>query len=98
MRTRVLIADDHPIFRQGLAAVIRQSPQFEIVGEADDGIEALAMLDQHTPSVVVIDISMPRMDGLEVIRRAQARSFNGQFIVLTMYKDERGSGKHGHSG
>jgi DNA-binding NarL/FixJ family response regulator len=88
MRTRVLIADDHPIFRQGLAAVIRQSQQFEVVGEADDGIEALTMLDQLTPSVVVIDISMPRMDGLEVIRRAQARSFDGQFVVLTMFKDE----------
>lgn len=88
MTTRVLIADDHPIFRQGLVAVIRQSKQFEVVGEADNGNTALDLLDDLRPSVVVIDISMPGMDGLEVIRRAQARSFEGLFVVLTMYKDE----------
>jgi DNA-binding NarL/FixJ family response regulator len=88
MTTRVLIADDHPIFRQGLVAVFNQSRQYEVVGEADNGKTVLELLDSQKPSLVVIDISMPGMDGLEVIRRAQARSFDGQFIVLTMYKDE----------
>jgi DNA-binding NarL/FixJ family response regulator len=88
MTTRVLIADDHPIFRQGLVAVFNQSRQYEVVGEADNGNTVLELLDSQKPSLVVIDISMPGMDGLEVIRRAQTRSFDGQFIVLTMYKDE----------
>jgi DNA-binding NarL/FixJ family response regulator len=88
MNTRILIADDHPIFRQGLVAVINQSRQYEVVGQADTGIAALDLLDSLKPSVVIIDIAMPEMDGLEVIRRAQSRSFGGQFIVLTMYKDE----------
>lgn len=88
MTTRVVIADDHPIFRQGLAAVIRLCPQFEIVGEVDNGNEALAILDREKPSIVIIDISMPGLDGLEVIRRARARAFDGQFVVLTMFKDE----------
>jgi len=88
MTARIVIADDHPIFRQGLVAVIKQSRQFEVVAEADNGSTALELLDSHRPAVVVIDISMPGMDGLEVIRRAQARSFEGCFVVLTMYKDE----------
>jgi DNA-binding NarL/FixJ family response regulator len=88
MSTRLVIADDHPIFRQGLVAVINQSAHFEVVGEADNGTAVLTLLDSLKPSIVIIDISMPGMDGLEVIRRAQARSFTGQFVVLTMYKDE----------
>jgi DNA-binding NarL/FixJ family response regulator len=88
MTTRVLVADDHPIFRQGLVNVIQQSKQFEVVGEADNGTEALALLESRKPSIAVMDISMPEMDGLEVIRRANARSYDGRFIVLTMYKDE----------
>jgi DNA-binding NarL/FixJ family response regulator len=88
MMTPVVIVDDHPIFRQGLVAVIKQSKDYEIVGEADNGNAALEMLDSHKPTVVVIDISMPGLDGLEVIRRAQARAFSGHFVVLTMFKDE----------
>jgi DNA-binding NarL/FixJ family response regulator len=88
MTTSVVIADDHPIFRQGLVAVIRQSRNFEVIGEADNGNDALELVDNRKPSVVVIDISMPGIDGLEVIRRSQARGFGGHFVVLTMYKDE----------
>ena len=88
MTTRILITDDHPIFRQGLVSVIAQSSQFEVVGEADNGSAALELLGSLSPSIAIMDISMPGMDGLEVIRRAQARGFAGQFVVLTMFKDE----------
>lgn len=88
MKTRVLIADDHPIFRQGLVAVLRETEEFELVGEAEDGRKALELLESLRPDVAVIDIGMPMMDGLQVIRSAGERCLESAFVVLTMYKDE----------
>jgi DNA-binding NarL/FixJ family response regulator len=85
---RVLVADDHPIFRQGLVRAIQETAEFEVAGEAADGRRALELLAQLRPDMAVVDIAMPLMDGLEVIRTASAQSLECDFIIMTMYKEE----------
>lgn len=85
---RILIADDHPIFRQGLKQVIEREPHFVIVGEAEDGDAALELIEELTPQVVVLDIDMPGQDGFAVARAVRERRLPGEIIFLTMHKDE----------
>ncbi len=87
MNHRVIIADDHPIFRQGLANVLRNAEGVELVGEAGDGEQALELIERVRPDIAVLDINMPLMDGLNVIRAARVRSLPCSFVVLTMFKD-----------
>jgi DNA-binding NarL/FixJ family response regulator len=88
MPTTVFIADDHPIFRQGLVRIIDAIPDFKVVGEAGDGEEALLLIEERKPNVVVVDVSMPIMDGIELINTLSERFFDGEFVVLTMYREE----------
>lgn len=85
---RVLIADDHPIFRRGLRAVIESDPALKIVGEADDGEIALAEIENLEPQVVVLDSDMPKIDGLTVARMIQEKNLPTLPVFLTMHKDE----------
>jgi DNA-binding NarL/FixJ family response regulator len=87
-RKRVLVADDHPIFRQGLVRAIQETAEFEVIGEAADGRRALDLLGQLRPDMAVVDIAMPVMDGLDVIRGAGAQSLGCDFIIMTMYREE----------
>ena len=64
MTVRILVADDHPVVRQGLRALLGGRPEWEVVDEAEDGIEAVERTERLQPDVVVLDVSMPRMDGL----------------------------------
>jgi DNA-binding NarL/FixJ family response regulator len=82
---RVLIADDHPIVRQGLAQVIGRDAGLVVVGEADDGPNALAMASELRPDVLLLDIDMPGMDGFEVVRRLQASGAGPGVVFLTMH-------------
>jgi DNA-binding NarL/FixJ family response regulator len=86
-QTRVVIADDHPIFREGLVRTIDRHRSFLVVGEAADGGEALRLITEVHPDVAVLDVSMPVMDGLEVARRAHQSALPTQLVILTMYKD-----------
>jgi DNA-binding NarL/FixJ family response regulator len=85
---RILIADDHPIFRHGLVRAVEGKPGLAVVGEAGNGKETLALLKSLKPDIVVLDISMPEMDGLEVMRVARRDAYEGAFVVLTMYREE----------
>jgi DNA-binding NarL/FixJ family response regulator len=87
MSTTVIIADDHPIFRQGLAQILNEVKDFQLVGEADNGALALELLDSLHPDIALVDINMPVMDGLQVVRAATARSLATTFVILTMFKD-----------
>ena len=87
MAKTVIIADDHPLFRRGVILTISQAEEFQIVGEAENGEQALELLDHLRPDIALIDISMPGMDGLHLIRAARARNIKCSFVVLTMFRD-----------
>lgn len=84
----LLIVDDHPLVRRGLRDVIKQNPQFRIVGEAADGEEALQLFVTLKPDIVIVDIDMPRLNGLEMIRALRQQSNSVKTVILTMYKEE----------
>ncbi len=84
----VLIVDDHPLLRRGLRDVIGGNSRFRIVGEASDGEEALRQLACLKPEIAIIDIDMPRRNGLETIRALRQLPFSVKVIILTMYKEE----------
>ena len=84
----VLLVDDHPLLRRGLRDVIGENSRFKIVGEAADGEEALRLLVTLKPEIAIVDIDMPRLNGLETIRAFRQRAFAIKTIILTMYKEE----------
>lgn len=87
---RILIVDDHPVVRDGLAAMLATQPDFTVVGEAGDGQEALHLAARARPHVVLMDLEMPRLDGVEAIRRLLAVDPVLQVVVLTAFDtDER---------
>lgn len=85
---RVVLVDDHRLLRAGLRMLLEAKPRITVVGEASDGLEALALLRKVTADVVVMDLSMPNMDGIECIKEIKKRDSKARIIVLTMYEDE----------
>jgi DNA-binding NarL/FixJ family response regulator len=85
---RTLIADDHPIFRGGLRTLLGADDLIEVVGEAVNGSEAVAMAEELQPDVVVMDIQMPEVNGIEATRQIVARSPHVGVLVLTMFEDD----------
>ncbi|HEV3286022.1 MAG TPA: response regulator transcription factor, partial [Steroidobacteraceae bacterium] len=67
-KIRVVLADDHPVVRDGLAAIVNQQADMEVVAEAGDGDEAIALYEQHRPDVMVLDLRMPKRDGVAVVQ------------------------------
>ena len=87
-RLRVLLADDHGIVRRGLRSLIETQPDFKVVAEAGDGLEALKLCDEHQPDTLILDIAMPKMNGIEVAERAQKLPHPPSVIILSMHADE----------
>jgi two-component system response regulator NreC len=87
-KIRVLVADDHTIVRQGLVGILKGSPEMEVVGEASDGYEAVEKSLETKPDVVVLDVSMPRLSGIEAARRIHEALPAARILVLTMHDDE----------
>jgi two-component system, NarL family, response regulator len=86
---RVLIADDHPIIREGLAAILRSENDIKIVAEAGDGEEACKLYDQHSPDVLMLDLRMPKKDGLQAVTELMSsRRPKPRIIVMTTYETE----------
>jgi DNA-binding NarL/FixJ family response regulator len=88
-KIRVLIADDHEIFRDGLRRLLELEPEFEVVGEAADGAEAIAQTQQVRPDILLLDLAMPRMPGLETLRELAAQRSEVRVILLTAAVENR---------
>lgn len=85
---RIVIAEDHTILREGLQSLLLSSPEFEVVGEARDGQEAIQCVVKYKPDLILTDLSMPRMDGMEAIREIKKQSPKTKILVLTVHKAE----------
>jgi two-component system response regulator NreC len=87
-KIRVLLADDHAIVRQGVKMILSNEPDIEVVGEADDGLQAVEMAKRLKPDVAVLDISMPGINGIEATRQIRAALPNVHVLALTMHADD----------
>ncbi len=87
-KVKLLIVDDHPVFRRGLREIIEEHRMFQVIGEASDGKTALEQLREFKPDIILLDIDMPRLNGLELARLLQKERSPIRIVVLTMYRDE----------
>lgn len=88
MPIHILIADDHALLRQGIKNVLELEPDFVVIGEASDGEEAVKKIMDLAPDIVLLDINMPRINGLEVTKRVRGAGKSTQVIILTIHDDE----------
>ncbi len=86
---RVVVVDDVPEIRVLLSEVLSLSGRFQVVGEAADGLEAIDQVQQHQPDLVILDLSMPRMDGLEALPKILERSPRSKVVVLSAFEEKR---------
>jgi DNA-binding NarL/FixJ family response regulator len=86
--TTVVLADDHAVVRQGLRALLKAEPGFEVIGETDDGLEALSVVERLRPAVLILDVMMPGLNGLDVARQIARRFPATRVVVLSMYGDQ----------
>lgn len=85
---KILIADDHPVVREGLMSMLKRERDFMVVGDAKDGIEAVSKAKEVYPDVVLMDLRMPELDGVEAINQIKAARPETHFIILTTYSDD----------
>jgi two-component system response regulator NreC len=85
---RILLADDHNILRDGIRLLLERQPDFAVVGEAADGRETLQLAQEHAPDVVIMDIAMPNLNGIETTRRITEKNPHIGVVILSMHHDE----------
>jgi len=85
---KILIADDHPVVREGISAMLNRQPDIEVVGEAENGRECVEKTRELRPDIVLMDLRMPEMDGVEAMRQIAATNPEVRFIVLTTYDND----------
>jgi len=86
--TTIVLADDHQVVRNGLRVLLEAEPDFSVVGEAGDGLEAVRLVERLQPDVLVLDLMMPGLNGLEVARQVSQRSPQTRVVILSMYDNE----------
>lgn len=87
MTLKLLLADDHQIVRQGLRAILKTEPDFQLIGEASDGLETLRLAERLSPDVLVLDLMMPGLGGLEVARQIAKRAPDTKVVILSMHSN-----------
>jgi DNA-binding NarL/FixJ family response regulator len=88
-KIRILIADDHAVVREGTRRILEQEPDMEVVGEAGDGEETVTMATSLKPDVAIVDISMPKMDGIEATKKIKAVTPSVNVLILSAYDDDQ---------
>ena len=88
-KIRILVADDHLIVRDGIISIVEVEKDMRVIAQASDGVEALALVKKLLPDIVLLDLRMPRMDGLEVIAQIQSLHLPSRVIVLTTFESEQ---------
>ena len=88
VKTTIVLADDHPIVRLGLRSVLEAEPDLQVIGEAGDGLATMSLVERLRPQVLVLDLMMPGLSGLEVARQARQRAPETRVIVLSMHANE----------
>jgi len=85
---RVVLAEDHHLVRQGIRALLEKDGEFEVIGEAKDGIEAVELTERLQPEVLILDITMPHLNGMEALKRIRALRVSTRVLMLSMHSDE----------
>jgi DNA-binding NarL/FixJ family response regulator len=88
MARTVIIADDHPIFRNGVRDVLKEIRNVHLLGEAKDGAEAYGLIVAHRPDIAILDLEMPLLTGLDVCRKVKSEKHHTRFIILTMHREK----------
>ena len=86
--TTIVLADDHPLIRQGLRTVLENQDNYRVIGEAEDGLEAIEIVERLQPDILIVDVMLPALNGLEVTRRVRSRVPKTRVLVLSMYANE----------
>ena len=84
-KIRVILADDHPVVRDGLAAIVNQQPDMQVIAEAGDGEEAIRLYELHLPDVMVLDLRMPKRDGVQVVQSVLERHPKACMLIMTTF-------------
>lgn len=88
-KIRILVADDHPVVRDGIVSIIEVQKDMRVVGQAADGVEAVELAKKLLPDIILLDLRMPRMDGLEANAQIQSLHLPGKVVVLTTFESEQ---------
>jgi RNA polymerase sigma factor (sigma-70 family) len=88
-KIKILVADDHPYVRDGIVSLVATERDMQVVAQAGDGAEAVALSKKHQPDIVLLDLRMPQMDGLDVITQIQSLGLPCKVVVLTTYESEQ---------
>ena len=88
-KTKVVIVEDHRLFREGLKSLLADKPDFEMVGEAGDGLEAIRCIRKHQPNLVLLDLSMPKMNGISVMREIKGQYPEIKILALTIHESDQ---------
>jgi two-component system nitrate/nitrite response regulator NarL len=84
-RIRVLVADDHPLYREAVVRAVRARPEFELIGQAEDGREALGVIRESTPDIAVVDVEMPSLGGVDVVRAVNRDELTTRIVLLSAH-------------
>jgi two-component system nitrate/nitrite response regulator NarL len=87
-RIQLIVVDDHALFRRGLVGLLKDMTEFEVVGEAEDGLQALELIQRVRPDVILVDVNMPRMDGIQVVQALRQKKYNVRILMLTISQED----------